>query len=145
MGTVLVIVNGLPSGKIAIQRALQFVLDSSDEGYSVKMFLEGEAVIAAQKRHKTVEMSASFDESIRDCKKLIKIAIARGAKVKICEKCAQWKSVTQNKLYHGVEVPAIINGMRDLARWVQECEKIAFLDGDSFKCKINEQIKNKEC
>lgn len=143
MGAVLVMVNGSPSGKVTIYKALQFVLASLDEGHSVEMYLEGEAVLVAQQGHETVELSAAFDKSIRDCKELMKVAIARGAKVMICEACAKGKSLEQNQLYEGVEIAPPKTSMKHIKRWFKKCDKMAFFTGDSFECKTKEEIEKR--
>jgi predicted peroxiredoxin len=143
MRTVLIMVNGVSSGKVAIYRALQFVLDSMSDGYSVEMFLEGEAVLLTQKEPEKVEIPAIFDESIQDCKKLMKVAITRGAKVKVCEGCAKGKSLQQSQLHEDVEIPTPQENIEDCKRWLKECDKIAFLSGESFECYTREEIENR--
>lgn len=143
MGTVLVMVNGFSSGKVTIYRALHFALDSLSEGHSVEMFLEGEAVLLTQKEPETVEISAVFDESIQDCRKLMEVAITRGAKVKVCQGCAKGKSLQQNQLHEDVEIPTPPESIKDVARWLKECDKIAFFSGESFECYTKEEIEKR--
>jgi sulfur relay (sulfurtransferase) complex TusBCD TusD component (DsrE family) len=107
------------------------------------MYLEGAAVLVTHKGHETIELSTAFDKSIQDCKELMKVAIARGAKVMICEVCAKGKSLEQNQLYQGVEITSPKDSMKYLMRWFKECDKIAFFTGDSFECKTKEEIEKR--
>ncbi len=120
MSSITVVVGEPPYGKERVYSTLRFVLAALHEGHSVNIFLFEDAVFVPKKGQKPPEMPAVLDERMPNCEGLIKAAIARGAKVKICGVCASERSLNQSEVLEGAEIAS----MRDLVQWVLDSDRV---------------------
>ena len=117
--TITVVIGEPPYGKERVYSALRFALAARFEGHSVNLFLLEDAVFAAKKGQKPVEVQGLLDGKMPNCGDLMREVIQQGANVKACGVCVSERGLTQEEMLEGVQVAS----MRDLVQWVAEADK----------------------
>lgn len=112
---VLIIINDAPYGTEKAYNALRLAiqLGKEHEDVEVRVFLMADAVHCALVNQNT-------PSGYYNIEKMLKIIIAKGAKVKICGSCADARGLKNIPLIEGTE----ISTMAELTNWVADSDKI---------------------
>lgn len=120
MATMTVILGEPPYGKERAYTTLRFVLAAMHEGHEINLFLMEDAVFLAKKGQKPADMPAVLDERMPSGEALLKAAIDKGVKVKICGVCARERALEQEELIPG----ATIGSMQNLVQWIAQTDRV---------------------
>lgn len=112
---ILVIINDAPYGTEKAYNALRLVnqLGKDHEMVEVRIFLMADAVTCALANQIT-------PNGYYNIERMLKLAMNKGAKVKICGSCAEARGLKNVQLLEGVE----ISTMAALTQWVIESDKV---------------------
>ena len=112
---ILIIVNDGPYGTEKAYNALRLTnqLNKDHEEVEVVIFLMADAVTGAIANQST-------PNGYYNIERMLKLAIAKGTKVKICGSCANARGLKQATLIDGTE----ISSMAELANWVVDSDKV---------------------
>lgn len=112
---ILVIINDAPYGTEKAYNALRLVnqLGKDHEMVEVRIFLMADAVTCALANQIT-------PNGYYNIERMLKLAMNKGAKVKICGSCAEARGLKNVQLLEGVE----ISTMAALTQWVVESDKV---------------------
>lgn len=112
---ILIIINDAPYGTEKAYNALRLAnqLGKDHETAKVRIFLIADAVTCALADQIT-------PNGYYNIERMLKLAINKGAKVKICGSCAEARGLKNVQLLEGVE----ISTMAALTQWVIESDKV---------------------
>mgnify|MGYP003519606615 FL=1 len=112
---ILIIVNDGPYGTEKAYNALRLTnqLNKEHGDVEVRLFLMADAATCAVANQTT-------PNGYYNIERMIRLAITKGTKVKICGSCADARGLKHAPLVEGAE----ISSMSELTRWVVECDKI---------------------
>ncbi len=112
---ILVIINDAPYGTEKAYNVLRLVnqLGKDHEMVEVRIFLMADAVTCALANQIT-------PNGYYNIERMLKLAMNKGAKVKICGSCAEARGLKNVQLLEGVE----ISTMAELTQWVVESDKV---------------------
>ncbi|MEX1241101.1 MAG: DsrE family protein [Cyclobacteriaceae bacterium] len=111
---ILIIVNDGPYGTERAYNAFRLTnqLNKDHEKVEVRIFLMADAVTCALANQTTAT-------GFYNIERMLKLAIIKGAKVKICGSCAEARGLKHAQLIDGAEM----SSMAELATWVIDSEK----------------------
>ena len=114
-GKILILINDAPYGTEKAYNALRLALQLGKDHpeTEVRVFLMADAANCAIPRQVT-------PSGYYNIERMVKSAISRGAKVKICGSCAEARGLKQMQLIEGTE----ISTMAELAGWVVESDQV---------------------
>jgi len=114
--TVLIIINDAPYGTEKAYNALrianQLGKDYKEE-IEVNIFLMADAVTCALAGQDT-------PNGYYNIERMLKLSVAKGAKIKICGTCASARGIKESKFVKGAE----LSTMAELATWIADSDKI---------------------
>lgn len=112
---ILIIINDAPYGTEKAYNALRLAnqLGKDHEMAEVRIFLIADAVTCALPDQQT-------PNGYYNVERMIKLAVSRGAKIKICGSCAEARGLKNMAILEGAE----ISTMAELAQWVMESDKV---------------------
>lgn len=112
---ILIIINDAPYGTEKAYNALRLTnqLGKDHETVEVRIFLMADAVTCALANQIT-------PNGYYNIERMLKLALTKGAKVKICGSCAEARGLKNVQLLEGVE----ISTMAELTQWVVESDKV---------------------
>lgn len=116
METLTMILQSPPYGDEKIWNALRIAkaLITATVGMKVNIFLLGDGVTAAKKGQKP-------PEGFYNLEKMLSELIEHGVEVVACRTCISARGLTKEELVEGTRVGTTVG---DLARWVQESQKV---------------------
>ncbi len=111
---ILIIINDAPYGTEKAYNALRLAnqLGKDHPAAEVRIFLMADAANCAIANQNT-------PQGYYNIERMLKLAITKGAEVKICGSCADARGLKNAPLIEGAE----ISNMSELARWVTESDK----------------------
>lgn len=111
---VLFLINDAPYGTEKAYNALRLAnqLRKDQQGAEIRIFLMADAAACAVANQST-------PNGYYNIERMLKIAIAGGAKVKICGSCAEARGLKNTPLIEGAE----LSNMAELSGWVAESDK----------------------
>ena len=112
---ILIIINDAPYGSEKAYNALRLAnqIGKDQPTVSVRIFLMADAVNCAISEQKT-------PDGYYNIERMLKLAINKGALVKLCGSCVDARGIRTIPLIGGIE----ISNMEQLATWVVECDKV---------------------
>jgi uncharacterized protein involved in oxidation of intracellular sulfur len=112
---VLLIINDAPYGTEKAYNALRLAnqLGKDHSSVEVRIFLMADAATCAMAGQNT-------PNGYYNLERMIRLALNKGAKVKICGSCAEARGLKNIPLIEGTE----ISTMADLTNWVVESDKV---------------------
>ena len=112
---ILIIINDAPYGNEKAYNALRLAnqLGKDHETAEVRIFLMADAATCALANQIT-------SNGYYNIERMLKLAINKGAKVKICGSCAEARGLKNLQLLEGTE----ISTMAELTQWVLESDKV---------------------
>lgn len=112
---ILIIINDAPYGTEKAYNALRIAnqLGKDHETVEVRVFLMADAVSCAVANQTT-------PNGYYNIERMLKIAIRKGAKLKICGSCADARGLKNAQLIEGTE----IGTMAELTNWVVDSDKV---------------------
>lgn len=115
MQKILIIINDAPYGTEKAYNALRLAIQlvNDHQGTEVKIFLMADAVTCAIPNQNT-------PNGYYNIERMLKAAIRKGAKVKLCGSCAEVRGIKSMQLIEGTE----ISTMAELTNWTVECDKV---------------------
>ena len=115
MQKILIIINDAPYGTEKAYNALRLAnqLGKDHEQAEVRIFLMADAASCAVANQTT-------PNGYYNIERMLKLTLAKGAKVKICGSCAEARGLKNAKLIEGAE----ISTMAELTNWVVESDKV---------------------
>src|SRR3989337_684564 len=114
MSKILIIINDAPYGTEKAYNALRLAnqLNKDHETIEVRIFLMADAANCAIANQTT-------PNGYYNIERMVKLAISKGAKVKICGSCAEARGMKNAHLIDGTE----ISSMAELTNWVVDSDK----------------------
>lgn len=115
MQKILILINDAPYGTEKAYNALRLAnqLGKDHEDIEVRIFLMADAAFCAVP-------SQTTPNGYYNIERMIKLAITKGAKVKICGSCADARGIKNMQLIEGTE----ISTMAELTKWVVDSDKV---------------------
>lgn len=112
---ILVLINDAPYGTEKAYNAFRLAnqLGKDHETVEVRIFLMADAVTCALADQTT-------PNGYYNMERMLKLALTKGAKVKICGSCAEARGLKNVQLLEGVK----ISTMAELTQWVVESDKV---------------------
>ena len=112
---ILIIINDAPYGTEKAYNALRIVnqLNKEHESVEVRIFLIADAVNCAIKDQVT-------PNGFYNIERMLKLAIAKGSKLKLCGSCSEARGLKNLPLIEGAEV----SNMSDLTNWIVDSDKV---------------------
>lgn len=112
---ILVIINDAPYGSEKTYNALRIVnqLNNEHESVEVGIFLIADAVNCAVKDQGT-------PNGFYNIERMLKLAIAKGSKVKLCGSCSDARGLKNLPLIEGAEM----SNMSELTKWIVDSDKV---------------------
>lgn len=112
---ILILINDAPYGTEKAYNAMRLAnqLGKDHEAVEVRIFLMADAATCAMANQNT-------PNGYYNIERMMKLAIAKGAKVKICGSCADARGLKNAPLIVGTE----ISTMAELANWVVDSDKV---------------------
>jgi uncharacterized protein involved in oxidation of intracellular sulfur len=112
---VLIIVNDGPYGTEKAYNALRLTnqLNKEHEEVEVRLFLMADAAACAIENQTT-------PNGYYNIERMIKLAVSKGTKVKICGRCAEARGLKHVSLVESAE----ISSMAELTNWVLDSDKV---------------------
>ncbi|MBI4947730.1 MAG: DsrE family protein [Bacteroidetes bacterium] len=115
MSKILILINDAPYGTEKAYNALRLAnqLGKDHEAAEVRIFLMADATTCAIANQTT-------PNGYYNIERMLKLAITKNAKVKICGSCAEARGLKNTLLIEGVE----ISTMAELTKWVVDSDKV---------------------
>lgn len=115
MQKILILINDAPYGSEKAYNGLRLAnqLGKEHEDVEVRIFLMADAAFCAVPNQTT-------PNGFYNIERMIKLAITKGAKVKICGSCADARGIKNLTLIEGTE----ISTMAELTNWVVDSDKL---------------------
>lgn len=115
MSKILIIINDAPYGTEKAYNALRIAnqLGKDHKKVEVRIFLMADAAACALANQTT-------PNGYYNIERMLKLALNKGAKVKICGSCAEARGLKNAELIEGSE----LSTMPDLTNWVVESDKV---------------------
>lgn len=112
---VLIIINDAPYGTEKAYNALRLAnqLGKDHETVEVRIFLMADGV-------NNVIANQTTPNGFYNTERMLKLALSKGAKVKICGSCAEARGLNNAPLIDGTEMST----MAELTNWVVDSEKV---------------------
>lgn len=112
---ILIVINDAPYGTEKAYNALRLVnqLGKEHKEAEVRIFLMADAVSCAVPGQKT-------PDGFYNIERMLKLALRKGAKVKLCGTCADARGLTNISLLEGIEVST----MAEFTNWVVDSDKV---------------------
>ncbi|MBC8314023.1 MAG: DsrE family protein [Bacteroidetes bacterium] len=113
--TILILINDAPYGTEKAYNALRLAnqFGKDYETAEVRIFLMADSVSCAVTNQST-------PTGYYNIERMLKLALRKGAKVKICGSCADARGLKNAQLIEGTE----ISTMEELAKWVVSSDKV---------------------
>lgn len=109
----LIIINDAPYGTEKAYNALRIANQLGKDDIEVRIFLMADAATCALAGQDT-------PNGYYNIERMLKIAVAKGAKVKICGTCASARGIKDAEFVKGAE----IGSMPELSEWISESDKV---------------------
>jgi uncharacterized protein involved in oxidation of intracellular sulfur len=115
MQKILILINDAPYGTEKAYNALRMAiqLGKEHEHVEVRIFLMADAASCALANQNT-------PNGYYNIERMLKLSLAKGAKVKICGSCAEARGLKNVQLIEGAE----ISTMEELTNWVVDSDKV---------------------
>ncbi|TAL57167.1 MAG: hypothetical protein EPN85_14375 [Bacteroidetes bacterium] len=115
MNKILILINDAPYGTEKAYNALRLAnqLGKDHETVEVRIFLMADAVVCAIANQTT-------PNGYYNIERMLKLAITKNAKVKICGSCAEARGLKNIPLVEGTE----ISTMAEFTNWVVDSDKV---------------------
>lgn len=112
---ILIIINDGPYGTEKAYNALRVAnqLNKDHTDVDVRLFLLADATACAMANQTTASGYYNIE-------RMLKLSIAKGAKVKLCGSCAEARGLQHTPLIAGTE----LSSMAELANWIVESDKV---------------------
>lgn len=112
---ILIIINDAPYGTEKAYNALRIVnqLNKEHENVEVRIFLIADAVNCALKDQVT-------PNGFYNIERMLKLAITKGSKVKLCGSCSDARGLKNLSLIEGAEM----SNMSELTNWIVDSDKV---------------------
>jgi uncharacterized protein involved in oxidation of intracellular sulfur len=112
---ILILINEAPYGTEKAYNALRLAnqLGKDHETVEVRVFLMADAANCAIANQNT-------PNGYYNIERMIKVILAKGAKVKICGSCAEARGLRSSQLIEGAE----ISNMAELTKWVLDSDQV---------------------
>ncbi|MBI3134461.1 MAG: DsrE family protein [Bacteroidetes bacterium] len=112
---ILLIINDAPYGSEKAYNALRIAnqLNKDHADVEVRLFLIADAVACAIPNQTT-------PNGYYNIERMLKLALTKGSKVKICGSCLEARGLKEIQLVEGTE----ISNMPELANWIVESDKV---------------------
>lgn len=112
---ILLLINDAPYGTEKAYNAMRLAnqLGKDHEAVEVRIFLMADAATCAIANQNT-------PNGYYNIERMLKLALTKGAKVKICGSCADARGLKDTMLVEGAE----ISTMAELANWVADSDKV---------------------
>lgn len=112
---ILIIINDAPYGTEKAYNALRIVnqLNKEHESVEVRIFLIADAVNCALKDQIT-------PNGFYNIERMLKLAITKGSKVKLCGSCSDTRGLKNLPLVEGAEMST----MSELTNWIVDSDKV---------------------
>lgn len=112
---ILIIINDAPYGTEKAYNALRIVnqLNKEHESVEVRIFLIADAVNCALKDQVT-------PNGFYNIERMLKLAITKGSKVKLCGSCSDARGLKSLSLVEGAEM----SNMSELTNWIVDSDKV---------------------
>lgn len=112
---ILIIINDSPYGTEKAYNALRIVnqLNKEHENVEVRIFLIADAVTCALKDQVT-------PNGFYNIERMLKLAITKGSKVKLCGSCSDARGLKNLSLVEGAEM----SNMSELTNWIVDSDKV---------------------
>lgn len=112
---ILFLINDAPYGSEKAYNAMRLSnqLSKDDPGIELRIFLMADAATCALANQVT-------PNGYYNVERMMKLAISKGAKVKICGTCAEARGIKNQVLIEGAE----ISNMAELSHWVIDSDKV---------------------
>lgn len=112
---ILIIINDAPYGTEKAYNALRLAnqLGKDHPDVQVRIFLMADAAACAVARQKTAD-------GFYNIERMIKLALTKGAEVKICGSCANARGLQNAQLIEGTQMST----MPELTNWVVDSDKV---------------------
>lgn len=112
---ILIIINDAPYGTEKAYNALRIVnqLNKEHESVEVRIFLIADAVNCALKDQVT-------PNGFYNIERMLKLAITKGSKVKLCGSCSDARGLKNLPLVEGAEMST----MSELTNWIVDSDKV---------------------
>lgn len=112
---ILIIINDAPYGTEKAYNALRIVnqLNKEHESVEVRIFLIADAVNCALKDQVT-------PNGFYNIERMLKLAITKGCKVKLCGSCSDARGLKNLSLVEGAEMST----MSELTNWIVDSDKV---------------------
>lgn len=112
---ILIIINDAPYGTEKAYNALRIVnqLNKEHESIEVRIFLIADAVNCALKNQVT-------PNGFYNIERMLKLAITKGSKVKLCGSCSDARGLKNLALVEGAEM----SNMSELTSWIIDSDKV---------------------
>ena len=112
---ILIIINDAPYGTEKAYNALRIVnqLNKEHESIEVRIFLIADAVNCAIKDQAT-------PNGFYNIERMLKLAITKGSKVKLCGSCSDARGLKNLSLVEGAEM----SNMSELTNWIVDSDKV---------------------
>ncbi|MGM0546547.1 MAG: DsrE/DsrF/TusD sulfur relay family protein [Bacteroidota bacterium] len=109
----LIIINDAPYGTEKAYNAMRIANQLGKDDVDVRIFLMADAATSALAGQDT-------PDGYYNIERMLKLSVAKGAKVKICGTCAAARGIKDAELVKGAE----IGSMPELSKWISESEKV---------------------
>lgn len=112
---ILIIINDAPYGSEKAYNALRIVnqLNKENENVEVRIFLIADGVNCALKDQVT-------PNGFYNIERMLKLAITKGSKVKLCGSCSEARGLKNLPLVDGAEM----SNMSELTNWIADSDKV---------------------
>lgn len=112
---ILIIINDPPYGTEKVYNALRLThqLVKDLPGMELRLFLMADAATAALTNQVT-------PNGYYNVERMLKLALSKGVKIKICGSCAEARGINQLPLIEGAE----LSNMPELAHWVVDSDRV---------------------
>ncbi|WP_445664679.1 DsrE/DsrF/TusD sulfur relay family protein [Fodinibius sp. AD559] len=111
--TVLIIINDAPYGTEKAYNAMRIANQLGKDNVNVRIFLMADAATCALAGQDT-------PDGYYNIERMLKLSVAKGAKVKICGSCAAARGIKDAEFVKGAE----IGSMPELSEWISKSDKV---------------------
>lgn len=115
MNKILIIINDAPYGSEKAYNALRMAnqLGKDHQTVEIRIFLLADGAICALANQST-------PNGYYNIERMLKLALIKGTKVRICGSCAEARGLKNLPLIEGAE----ISTLAELTNWLVECDKV---------------------
>lgn len=111
--TALIIINDAPYGTEKAYNAMRIANQLGRDDVDVRIFLMADAATCALASQET-------PDGYYNIGRMLKLSVAKGAKIKICGSCAAARGIKNAEFVKGAK----IGSMPELSEWITESDKV---------------------